>query len=66
MSSGISSFFSSFFPVIHNDSEEAPEKETEAPEAEAEAEPAAAPAAEEEEEEPEDVSCLTRVSNNIH
>lgn len=62
MSSSISSFFSSFLPVVYADSEGKPEqvaeskeeesKEEEPKEEEAEAEPAA----EEEEEEPEDVS----------
>ncbi|KAF5376656.1 hypothetical protein D9615_007817 [Tricholomella constricta] len=43
MSSSISSFFSSFLPVVHADSEDKPEKEAEAKQEE------------EEEEEPEDV-----------
>jgi hypothetical protein len=53
MSSSISSFFSSFLPVIHADSEEKPEQATETKQEEAE--PAAEEEAEEEEEEPEDV-----------
>ncbi|KAF9459522.1 ubiquinol-cytochrome C reductase hinge domain-containing protein [Collybia nuda] len=48
MSSSISSFFSSFLPVVHADSEEQPEQPTETKQEEA-------PAAEEEEEEPEDI-----------
>ena len=52
MSSGISSFFTSIFPVVHADSEERP---TEAKQQEPEEPETEAPAAEEEEE-PEDVS----------
>jgi hypothetical protein len=57
MSSSISSFFSSFLPVLHADAtEEKPEEkalsESEQPEAEG------VPAEAEEEEEPEDVSIL--------
>ncbi|KAJ8079571.1 ubiquinol--cytochrome-c reductase subunit 6 [Marasmius tenuissimus] len=53
--SGLSSFFSSVFSTIHNDSEEKPETEakTETEEAQEE-EPEAAAEEEEEEEEPED------------
>lgn len=50
MSSSISSFFSSFLPVVHADSKEKPEQPTEEKQEEA-----ATEEAEEEEEEPEDV-----------
>jgi len=59
MSTSISSFLSSIFPVVHADSEEKPEngiaiKQGEAEEQESESEAATA----EEEEEPEDVSSV--------
>jgi len=52
MSSSISSFFSSFLPVVHADSEEKPETETESTEPEQEEE--AKEEEEAEQEEPED------------
>jgi len=55
MSSTISSFFSSIFPVVHADSEEKPADGTEPKQEESEEPESEAPAAEEDEE-PEDVS----------
>lgn len=59
MSSSVSAFFSTIFPVVHADSEEKPGNGIEAKQNEAdepEPEPEAEAAAAEEEEEPEDVS----------